>query len=70
MNNKWGGIFPALLTPFDSKNKINRKALEKLIEWNIEKGVKGFYVTGSTGESFLLSYEERKEVMQKIQFYV
>ena len=51
------GIFTALLTPFDKNNKINAKALEELIKFNVKMGVNGFYVTGSTGEAFLLSTE-------------
>lgn len=64
MKEKFKGIFSALLTPFDKKDCINRAELEKLIDYNLKKGVKGFYVTGSTGEAFLLSYEERKEIMK------
>ncbi len=64
---KYSGIFTALLTPFDKHNKINEKELEKLIKWNIEKGVKGFYVCGSTAEAFMLSTEERKEIMTVVK---
>ena len=58
------GIFTALLTPFDKNNKINEKALESLIKHNIDLGVTGFYVCGSTGEAFLMSKDERKHVME------
>ena len=58
------GIFTALLTPFDKNNKINEKALESLIKHNIDMGVTGFYVCGSTGEAFLMSKDERKHVME------
>ncbi len=63
MNNKntLGGVYPALLTPFRDGG-INKKALEELVEYNIGKGVTGFYVAGSTGEAFLLTEEERKQV--------
>lgn len=64
---KWKGIFTALLTPFNQNNKVNEKALEKLIRHNINMGVKGFYVCGSTGEAFLLSEEERKQVMEVVK---
>ena len=64
---KFNGIFTALLTPFDANNKINDKALEKLVKFNIDMGVKGFYVCGSTGEAFLLSTEERKHVMEVVK---
>lgn len=58
------GIYPALVTPFTSEGIINENALCQLIEWNLKKGVSGFYVGGSTGESFLLSMEERKRLLE------
>ena len=61
------GIFTALLTPFDKENKINEKALEALVKHNLSMGVKGFYVCGSTGEAFLLSTDERKQVMEIVK---
>ena len=67
---KFKGIFPALLTPFDSDNRINNKALEELIELNIKKGVTGFYIAGSTAEVFLLSGEERKELYKTVKSIV
>ena len=59
---KTGGIYPALLTPFDADGKIYAPALRQLVRWNMEKGVDGFYVGGSTAEAFLLTEEERKLV--------
>lgn len=64
--NKFKGIIPALLTPFD-KNGVNESALKKLIERNIAQGVNGFYVTGSTGEAFMLTDNERREVMRIVK---
>ena len=61
------GIFTALLTPFNKENKINEKALEALIKHNVGMGAKGFYVCGSTGEAFLLSTDERKQVMEIVK---
>ena len=58
------GIFPALLTPFTKDDKINEKALEALIKFNLSKDVNGFYVGGSTAECFLLSLDERKYVLE------
>ena len=62
MIKELNGVYPALLTPFHKNGGVNRKALEDLVEYNIGKGVTGFYVAGSTGEAFLLTEEERKEV--------
>ena len=64
---KFKGIFTALLTPFDKNYKVNEKELEKLVKFNIEKGVTGFYVGGSTAEAFLLSTDERKQIMDVVK---
>ena len=64
---KYQGIFTALLTPFDKNNRVNEKELEKLVKFNIEMGVKGFYVGGSTAEAFLLSTDERKQIMDVVK---
>ena len=61
------GIYTALLTPFDKNGKINAKVLEELVKFNIEKGVTGFYVGGSTAEAFMLSTEERMELMDIVK---
>lgn len=61
---KFKGIFVALLTPFDDDNKINESSIRKLVEFNIAEGVDGFYVGGSTGESMVMTAEERKQVFK------
>lgn len=65
--DKYTGIFTALLTPFDENEKINEKELEKLIKFNLDMGVMGFYVGGSTAEAFLLSTDERKQIMDVVK---
>ncbi len=66
MNSKFQGIFPALLTPFDGDGKVNTEALRALVRMNMEKGVNGFYVGGSTAEAFLLTDEERALVYRTV----
>lgn len=63
---KYTGIFPALITPFKSDGNINEKALEKIIERNIRQGVSGFYASGSTGESFLMSKDQRMHLFKSV----
>ena len=67
IENKFKGIFTALLTPFNRNGAVNEKELEKLVKFNIEKGVRGFYVCGSTAEAFLMSKEERMQVMEIVR---
>ena len=58
------GVMPALLTPFDAQQNIDRASLRRLVRFNIEQGVDGVYVGGSTGEAFVQSLSEREEVLE------
>lgn len=66
MSNKLGGVFVALLTPFSSDGSVDYKQLKKLVRFNLDKGVSGFYVCGSTSEAFLLSCDERKNILETV----
>ena len=59
------GAYSALYTPFKKDGALNEEMVEKVIEYGISKGLKGFYLTGSTGEGFLLSKDERKRVFER-----
>jgi N-acetylneuraminate lyase len=58
------GVMPALLTPFDAQQNIDQASLRRLVRFNIEQGVDGLYVGGSTGEAFVQSLSEREEVLE------
>ena len=60
MFDRFKGIFPALLTPFDEAGRVNESSLRRLVDFNVKRGVNGFYVNGSTAEVFLLDDVERK----------
>ena len=60
------GIYPALLTPFKKDGTVNHEALRQLIRMNMDKGVTGFYVCGSTAEAFLLDTATRKELLETV----
>lgn len=64
---QWDGIFTALLTTFDKHGNLKEDVLKQLVRWNLEKGVRGFYVCGSTGEALMLSVEERKHIMEVVR---
>ena len=64
---EYKGVFTALLTPFDNSGKVKEKELEKLVRFCLGKGVTGFYVCGSTAEAFMLTTEERKQIMDVVK---
>ena len=56
------GAYSALYTPFKKDGSLNEEMIEKVIDYGLSMCLRGFYLTGSTGEGFLLSKDERKRV--------
>jgi len=65
LNNmkKFYGTGVALVTPFDSKGRIDFKALKKVLQ-HTSKGVDYYVVMGTTGESVTVTSDEKKQVLQ------
>lgn len=58
------GVIPAVLTVFDKDENIDEAGMRQLVSHLIDKGVNGLYLTGSTGEGFTMTGEERKRVVE------
>lgn len=59
-------LLPALLTPFDARGEIDCGALGRLLDRLIGEGADGIYACGSTAEVFLLSFQERKQLLEAV----
>jgi 4-hydroxy-tetrahydrodipicolinate synthase len=57
------GSNTALITPFKD-GKVDEKAFQKLVEWQIDQGSHGLVPCGTTGESPTLSHAEHKRVVE------
>jgi len=57
------GSITALLTPFKA-GKVDEKAYQSLVDWQIKEGTQGFVPCGTTGESPTLSHEEHNRVVE------
>ncbi len=57
------GSMVALVTPF-RKGKVDKKALEHLVEFHIQNGTKALVPCGTTGESPTLNHEEHRLVIE------
>lgn len=64
---KLEGVFSALVTPFDDGDNIREDSIRRIINYNLKNGVSGFYVCGSTGESLLLTLDERKRILEIVK---
>ncbi|MBM6638640.1 N-acetylneuraminate lyase [Staphylococcus xylosus] len=65
MEEKFKGLYAALLVPFDEHGEVKEDGLKQIAKNAIEtEGLDGLYVNGSSGENFLLSKEQKKQVFK------
>lgn len=58
------GACPLILTPFKENEDLDLDTLKVHIDWLIDKGAPGLFLTGSWGEYGQLSESERKQVFE------
>lgn len=58
------GIMCALVTPLTPEGNVDSEKMEKLVEFQIEKGIHSLLVLGGTGEYSALSMEEREAAVK------
>ena len=59
------GSLVALITPFDSDNRVDYAALNRLIEFHVAEGSNGLVIAGTTGESATLTSDEHIELVER-----
>ncbi len=63
---KYQGIFPAFYACYDQEGRISPEATRALARHLLDKGVKGLYVGGSSGECIYQSVAERKLTLENV----
>ena len=58
------GIIPAMVTPLDRNEEIDEAGIRGIINYLIDSGVHGIFVCGSQGESYALTEDEKKRVIE------
>lgn len=61
------GTGVALVTPFNSDLSVDYKALENIVNYNIENGTNYLVISGTTGESVTITKQEKKEIIASIK---
>lgn len=56
------GVIPAALSIFDKNEELDLKATKEFVEFLLEFDINGLYLAGSTGEGFLMTDDERKNL--------
>jgi 4-hydroxy-tetrahydrodipicolinate synthase len=64
LSMKLEGIYVPLITPFRPDFSLDFDAYARAIDWQIDNGVHGIIVGGSTGEYFAMNSEERVRQLQ------
>ena len=64
--DKYKGVIPAFYACYDKEGNISPEGVRSLTRYFIEKGVKGVYVNGSSGECIYQSVEDRKIVLENV----
>jgi len=57
------GVAPALVTPFTASDEIDEAAFRRLIDVQIDGGVSGLVVLGTTGENPTVTHDERRRLV-------
>jgi 4-hydroxy-tetrahydrodipicolinate synthase len=58
------GVVPPLITPLTEDGEVHRQSLRNLIEFQIDAGVDGLWVLGSTAEYYALDERQRDTIME------
>lgn len=63
----FGSLMTAVITPFDEDLKVNFQKVEELVDHLIDKQTDGIVVSGTTGESPTINYEEKIELFKTVK---
>lgn len=63
---KYEGVIQHSMPALTKMEKSAQKAVQDLTRYFIDKGVKGVYVNGSSGECIYLTPEQRKTVLENV----
>ncbi len=63
MKKLWYGVYPALLTPFNSNDEVDFEMFKKNLRAQVEAGVSGAIIAGTLGEASTLTTEEKFDLL-------
>lgn len=63
---KYQGVIPAFYACYEDNGEVSSERTTAFAKYLLEKGVKGLYVCGSSGECIYQSKEERKLILESV----
>ena len=58
------GVYSALFSVYDENLNVKKDTVKKLVDYQLDNGIKGFYVGGATGECVVLPAKTRKQMLE------
>lgn len=66
MDKLFTGIHSAIFSVYDEKMDVKKDTVERMVEYQLNSSVKGFYVGGNTGECTVLPAKTRKQMLETV----
>ena len=66
MDSKFKGIYSAIFSVYDDNADVKKETVRKMVDFQLDGGLKGFYVCGNTGECTILPEKTRKQMLETV----
>lgn len=66
MEKAFTGIHSAIFSIYDEQMNVKQETVEKMVDYQLAGGIKGFYVGGNTGECTVLPAKTRKQMLETV----
>ncbi|MBR2329670.1 MAG: dihydrodipicolinate synthase family protein [Clostridia bacterium] len=66
MEKLFTGIHSAIFSIYDENMNVKKDSVAKLVEYQLDAGLQGFYVGGNTGECTVLPAKTRKQMLETV----
>jgi len=60
------GVIPAFITPFDKDGNYSESCAKQMMEWQISKGIGGYYFLGSNGYGPAMDIKDRMDALESM----
>ena len=60
------GVIPAFITPFDKNGNYSETCAKQMMDWQISKGIGGYYLLGSNGYGPAMDVKDRMDALESM----
>jgi 4-hydroxy-tetrahydrodipicolinate synthase len=66
MKKTYSGCWPTMITPFTDDDKVDFKAIRKLVDWYVDRGADGIFSVCQSSEMFYLTLQEKLDIAKAV----